>query len=278
MCQENDIPLFEKKRLEMKLLALQALTKGKSPSPNGSVVAHRRSSRHRTGHRRNDSNFSVTTTRGGDDEYLPDNNFTSRGRQPTIVRIVFSEAEEAKLNELDEKLITIKDKIDQIMQNMSSLNWEKDRLEKKIDKYFDEFVLQLQRRRADVKSELSDITNKQMKTMKGYIQSLNKQTKQIKDSQKKCEKYLSNTKLSKNSRKSKVLKVANKALDNKNDEKIIVPEIQNKKKKTKDGKKHKEPKKTYFVTMECDQNQIKRVKINIYGLFSKNGANYLYYI
>merc|ERR1712154_219766 len=69
------------------------------------------------------------------------------------------------------------------------------------------------------------------------------------------------TKLNKNQRKSKVLKIANKALDNKNDLKIIVPEIKNKKKAKKDGtikrkKEHKE--KHYFVKLEMDQQQIKR--------------------
>ena len=43
MCEENDVPLFEKKRLEMKLLALEALSKTveRTPSPNGSVDQHK---------------------------------------------------------------------------------------------------------------------------------------------------------------------------------------------------------------------------------------------
>eukprot|EP01083_Nonionella_stella_P049772 132588_1 len=263
MCQDNGIPLFEKKRLEMKLLALQALNKTeRTPSPNGSVSAHKSTAKHRSTnrHKRNDSNFSNYSTKGGDDhQIMTDDGYGSRGvktRQPTIVRIVFSEAEEAKLNELDDKLMNIKDKIDQIMHNMSSLNWEKDRLEKKIDKQFDEFVLQLQRRREDVKTELNEITSKQMSQMKKYIQTLNKQTKQIRDTQKKCEKYLSNTSLSKSKRKSKVLGVADKALSNKSDEKIIIPEIINKKKQ-KNHKKKKEEK-NYFVSMVMDDVQIKR--------------------
>merc|ERR1712154_42526 len=152
---------------------------------------------------------------------------SSRHRQPTIVRIVFSEAEEAKLQELDDKMVVIKDKVDQIRNNMSSLNWERDRMEKRIDAHFDSFVMLLQRRREDIKYELNKITDKELQTMKKYIVSLDKQTKQIKETQKKCEKYLSNTKLNKNKKKSK-----------------------------KDGtikrkKEHKE--KHYFVKLEKDQ-------------------------
>ena len=276
----------------MKLLALSALTRGKSPTPNEHIRNDRRDNNYNNnnnnnnnpnkyyrkesnqsqmsitsrgghghgGHKRYDSNYSITTRGGHDDDDYNKNNGITRTRQPTIVRIVFSEAEELKMNELEEKVIVINEKREQIRQNMSSLNWERDRLEKRVDKYFDEFVLELQRRREDVKSELNDVAAKQMKIMRDYVKSLDKQTKDIKEAQKKCEKYLSNPKLSKSSRKNKVLKVANKALNNKTDEKIIVPEIQNKKKKTKDGKKKKESKKTYFVTMQLDENQVKRVK------------------
>eukprot|EP01083_Nonionella_stella_P252642 870199_1 len=70
MCTENDIPLFEKKRLEMKLLALQALNKtvDRSPSPNGSVSHNKKhKKRHHHKHLRNESNYSesTTTTKGG---------------------------------------------------------------------------------------------------------------------------------------------------------------------------------------------------------------------
>ena len=177
----------------MKLLALQALTKQRSPSPNPSVVSHR--SQRKGDHETRRSSRSRRNI-GNDSEYATNGRGTDDGyghlkRTPTIVRIVFSEAEEAKLNALDEKLVSIKHKIDQIMQNMSTLNWERDRLEKRIDQQFDEFVIHLQRRREDIKHDLNEIAAKQMQTMKGHIQSLNKQTKQIRDSQKKCEKYLS---------------------------------------------------------------------------------------
>ena len=201
MCDDSKIPLFEKKRLEMKLLALQALTKQRSPSPNDSVVSHRsqRSQRSQSRQRKGDHETRRSSRSRRNDEYttrghdVTDDGFPMprHSRTPTIVRIVFSEQEEQKLNELDAKLVSIKHKIDQIMQNMSSLNWERDRLEKRIDEQFDEFVIHLQRRREDIKHDLNEIAAKQMQMMKGHIQTLNKQTKQIRDSQKKCEKYLS---------------------------------------------------------------------------------------
>ena len=66
--------------------------------------------------------------------------------------------------------------------------------------------------------------------------------------------------MKKQQRKAKVLKIANKALDNKNDEKIVVPEIENKKRKKKEGKKDWDLHKTFFLTMEMDQGHVQRVE------------------
>merc|ERR1712154_609471 len=52
--------------------------------------------------------------------------------------------------------------------------------------------------------------------------------------------------------------IANKALDNKSDEKIVVPEIENKKRKKKEGKKEWDSHKPYFLTMDLDHNHVQR--------------------
>ena len=256
MCEENNVGIFERKRLELKLIALQALNKSKSPSPTHSTK-HRSSTNghhtHRSSkHYRTDSNhshFSATAHGITDDGYT--NNGQLRARQPSI-RIVVSEAEQNKLTEMKVKKKVIQHKIHQIKHNMNVLTEEQHRLEKQIDAHFDDFILFLQRRRNNIKYEQNEITTKQANSMEKYVQALSKQTKQISDAQAKCEKYLEQRTMSTSQRKAKVLKVANKALENRSDAKIIIPTIKRKKKKSQNEK-------TYFVTLELDEKQIKKV-------------------
>jgi len=154
----------------------------------------------------------------------------------------------------------IQHKISQIRLNRNVLNEEQHRLERQIDAHFDDLTLMLQRRRQCIKYELSEICNKQRGEMKKYLAALDKQTKQILDSLEKCEnlKLIDPRKMSTSQRRAKVTKIANKALENRSDSKIVIPAIRQKK-DTKSSKKQKK----YFVTMEFGQKKIEKFIENI---------------